>query len=582
MLLALLLLLVQTITIDADGDAPDANPGDGICATAEGTCTFLAAVEEANFSAGTDTLTFAIDLVTAETIPVATGPLVINGNGASVHGLILEDGRNTIQHMLFRHSLTLFGEKGGSTITGTLIGVTADSMAVAPGSPAGLVLHAPANTVGGLNQEERNIISHIDIGGRAFGNRIQGNYIGISANGVDPLVRQPEDDPETSGIELTASGNTENIIGPANRIGGHAAWGIAFSNAGPDNEVIGNMIYQNGAGGIMEKEFGGNRLGTPGAGNVIIQNRGPGIALEGVNQTTSIQANFIGTDSTASEGLGNAGPGISIERGNAFIGGVAPEMYNVIAFNQGPGIRMDVSVQIVGNSIYLNEDLGINYVLEPRFEDDNGVNIEPLAQLTSNPLLERDEANTITLSLDATRSNRNQFYRVSFFSSPACDDSGYGEGQTFLVADTIMTDNMGRAVFDTLFTVEQGVAFITARASHETDGSSEFSNCVDIRGNDATSIENEPLASLVLEGNYPNPFDNQTYIVYTLDSPQHVSLIVYDVLGRKVSSLVDAPVPAGRHEAVFRSDDVVPGVYFYELRAGTYRTTGKMLHYPEP
>ena len=584
MLLALLFLMLPApiFTVNADGDAPDANPGDGICATAAGTCTFLAAVEESNALPETDTLSFAIDWVTSETVPIVTDPIVLLGTGTSVHGLTLQDRNHVIQNMHFRHSLSLAGEKGGSTITGSLIGVSADSMAVAEGSPLGLVLTASSNTIGGLGEGDRNIISHISFGGRASDNLILGNYIGISGNGIDPLSPASDGPHEHSGIELAAPGNENNTIGPGNRIGGHAEWGIALTNAGRGNQVIGNLIFQNGAGGIMENGIGGNVLGAPGGGNFITENEGPGIEVGGVSQSTTVQANFIGTDSTLASDLGNQGPGILVDKNNALIGGLEPETFNTIAYNADVGIWMDVSIQILGNSIYMNEGLGINYALEPRFEDENGVNVEPLAQLTPNPSLERHDENRISLSLQTTPADRNQFYRVSFFSSPTCDDSGYGEGQSFLAADTVMTDEMGLAVLDTVFTVEQGIRFITAMANHETDGTSEFSNCVDIRGNDATSIENEPLASLVLEGNYPNPFDNQTYIVYTLDSPQHVSLIVYDVLGRKVSSLVDAPVTAGRHEAVFRSDDVVPGVYLYELRAGTYRTTGKMLHSPEP
>src|SRR5207248_9052832 len=51
--------LATTYTVDDNGDAPDATPGDNTCATAGATCTLRAAIEEANAHAGADTITFA-------------------------------------------------------------------------------------------------------------------------------------------------------------------------------------------------------------------------------------------------------------------------------------------------------------------------------------------------------------------------------------------------------------------------------------------------------------------------------------------------------------------------------------------
>jgi hypothetical protein len=75
-----------------------------------------------------------------------------------------------------------------------------------------------------------------------------------------------------------------------------------------------------------------------------------------------------------------------------------------------------------------------------------------------------------------------------------------------------------------------------------------------------------------LHANYPNPFNPTTTIGFDLPAEARVSLAVYDVLGRQVRVLVDGTVQAGRHEAVFASDALPSGNYFYRLStpAGTF------------
>jgi hypothetical protein len=85
-----------------------------------------------------------------------------------------------------------------------------------------------------------------------------------------------------------------------------------------------------------------------------------------------------------------------------------------------------------------------------------------------------------------------------------------------------------------------------------------------------------------LAQNYPNPFNPQTTISFALPEAGAVKLEVYNVLGQKVSTLVDHYLPAGHHEVVFSGDDghgheLSSGVYFYRLHAGTFESSRKML-----
>ncbi len=96
-----------------------------------------------------------------------------------------------------------------------------------------------------------------------------------------------------------------------------------------------------------------------------------------------------------------------------------------------------------------------------------------------------------------------------------------------------------------------------------------------------TGIEDDEMSSIpkifALHQNYPNPFNASTTIKYELPQQSQVTIEIYDILGRKVSTLVDRQQPAGYHQAIWRADDFASGMYFYKLQAGEYSETRKML-----
>ncbi len=81
----------------------------------------------------------------------------------------------------------------------------------------------------------------------------------------------------------------------------------------------------------------------------------------------------------------------------------------------------------------------------------------------------------------------------------------------------------------------------------------------------------------VLEQNYPNPFNPTTTIDYEVPSDGHVTLRVYDVLGKEVVTLVDQSMAVGRHLAVLDASQLAGGVYFYRLEAGSFMSVKKLL-----
>ncbi len=84
-------------------------------------------------------------------------------------------------------------------------------------------------------------------------------------------------------------------------------------------------------------------------------------------------------------------------------------------------------------------------------------------------------------------------------------------------------------------------------------------------------------AEYKIEQNFPNPFNPSTAIEYMLPVSGHVTLKVYDILGRVVQTLVDAKQYAGNYSVTFNADRLSTGVYFYELKTDQNRSIKKML-----
>ena len=73
-----------------------------------------------------------------------------------------------------------------------------------------------------------------------------------------------------------------------------------------------------------------------------------------------------------------------------------------------------------------------------------------------------------------------------------------------------------------------------------------------------------------LSQNHPNPFNTSTTIRYDLPLAGDIRLEIYDILGRKVETLVNGWQPAGAHSIVWEAEDVSSGVYFYRIQAGEH------------
>ena len=84
-------------------------------------------------------------------------------------------------------------------------------------------------------------------------------------------------------------------------------------------------------------------------------------------------------------------------------------------------------------------------------------------------------------------------------------------------------------------------------------------------------------ARFQLEQNYPNPFNPSTTIIYQIPNKSLVILQVYDVLGRKMKTLMEEVQNVGTHSVVFDAGELSSGFYVYRLSAGGFIGTKKLM-----
>jgi hypothetical protein len=93
------------------------------------------------------------------------------------------------------------------------------------------------------------------------------------------------------------------------------------------------------------------------------------------------------------------------------------------------------------------------------------------------------------------------------------------------------------------------------------------------------SVESEMIVpeKFVLYQSYPNPFNPSTRIKYSIPNSEIVSLKVYDILGREIAVILDEYKSAGTYTIEFNASRFASGVYFYQLQAGSFVETKKMV-----
>src|SRR5581483_6525265 len=302
----------QTFTVNTTSDA---NHGDcGI-----GNCSLRDAILAANNLAGADTIVFNIPssdpgcsggfctISPTSALPTITGPVTIDGysqpgaspntlvngdnavmrivlrgndagNGAS--GLTISGGSSSVRGLVingFNQRGILLTTNGNNVIEGNFIGTNVYATIALQNHFDGLTIETPSsnNLIGGTTPAARNVISGNAIAGitiesfgsesgSASGNLVQGNYIGIAADGITPLGNTAGSQAGWGvAILRKASGNTigGTSAGAGNKIAHNAGPGVGVGGSSGislavNNAILGNSIYSNGQLGIDLKNSG--------------------------------------------------------------------------------------------------------------------------------------------------------------------------------------------------------------------------------------------------------------------------------------------------------------------------------------
>ncbi|WP_419195274.1 DUF4347 domain-containing protein, partial [Novipirellula herctigrandis] len=279
--------------------------------------------------------------------------LSATADGTTIRGFVISDWDGD--------GIEIQAGSDNNTIVGNYIGRLnssgTDSGAGTQNTGNGVLVYGANNTIGGLTESDRNIISGnnssgvVLSGGSATGNAIVGNFIGVDLGGHTALGNT------NNGVVIMA-GAASNTIGgntasARNIISGNSNNGIRIQDAGSNNnlvqmnyigvdvegdDAVGNSLAGVNIGGAASS----NTIGGAGLGNVVSGNTN-GIQLwDGGTTGNVIAGNFVGVDATATTTIGNTSQGIQIGGGAAAntIGGTTVAEGNIVGGNGFAGVEI--------------------------------------------------------------------------------------------------------------------------------------------------------------------------------------------------------------------------------------------------
>ena len=90
-------------------------------------------------------------------------------------------------------------------------------------------------------------------------------------------------------------------------------------------------------------------------------------------------------------------------------------------------------------------------------------------------------------------------------------------------------------------------------------------------------ISNNVPENYVLDQNYPNPFNPSTTIEFSVPKKDNVKIVIYDAIGKAVSTVVNSQLEPGSYKVNFESNNLASGIYYYSLISGEFSITKKMV-----
>ncbi|HEX3454871.1 MAG TPA: hypothetical protein VHS03_09605 [Gaiellaceae bacterium] len=435
------------------------------------------------------------------------------------YGLDIQAGKSEVSGLAiggFETGIVLEGAPG-DTVTASVIGANLGGTSAVPNG-TGISITNSNDEIGGTRKGDGNVISgNAGYGnsgvtgygvwikgdpasgsGSPTGNAIQGNLIGTNGSGTAALPNG------IAGVEVVGATNTvvggSLLLGAGNVISGNELMGVE-SNFSSGGVISSNLIGTSADGqnaipntdGIAIVGGENNLVGLStgpnfirGGGNVISGNVQGVLVAQGATSPTvdtTIAGNVIGLAGDAKTPLGNQYAGVWLDWVTGTTVGT-PRDPNTIADNGGGGVVVNgdgaYGDTISANSIFGNGLLGIDLnddlvTLNDPGDSDTGPN-----GLQNFPVITSVTHQGGQLVIGGTLNSRPfGTYRLEFFANPTCDPSGYGQGQTYLGAKTIVADPFGNVTFSAKFPLKPSAPtpIVTATATDGSGNTSEFSAC---------------------------------------------------------------------------------------------------------
>jgi CSLREA domain-containing protein len=514
-----------------------------------------------NTLANGDNAKILIELNGANAGPNADGLLIgATGAGSTIEGLAI--------NRFSLNGIELQG--GGATIFGNFVGTNPAGNSAEPNQNDGIhISHSNSSLIGGVLPAARNIVSGNQIDGihivgstllPATGNEIEGNFVGVNAAGTGSVGIKPVGSfagtpggNSVAGIEIS-SGNANTVGGStaaARNVVGLNAAGIEVDNGGEGNVVQGNFV---GVGADSVTAVGNNLQGIVlRSSDNLAPPLGPGQANE-----PAVSGNIVGLNpNTNFSGLGDLVE-FNGTAGIAVFGNPLPNNATPIQ-NSGNSI--------LGNSIFENGrsnaafEAGINLSNQFVFPRDHGVtandsrghgaandpnNFQNFPVLTSISADGTTIVGTLNQSVSA-----NVKYRIEFFVNNPDPLNGVAEGQTFLGAVNVTSNNSGSSSFT--FTAPTAVKpgqIVTATATNLTNDPSSQAGSV--------KIFNTSEFSAGISIKVPPSITSSSSVTFTVGTPGSFNVTATGV-----------PTPA-----LSESGSLPNGVHFTDNGNGTATLTG--------
>ena len=145
-------------------------------------------------------------------------------------------------------------------------------------------------------------------------------------------------------------------------------------------------------------------------------------------------------------------------------------------------------------------------------------------------------------------------------TSPTGESFSINMGESKKIDKTVVIDT------DNLISENLSVVVFIQSSASKTVYQSETITYADLTITSVDMTNNIPL-EYSLEQNYPNPFNPSTKIKYYLPEESFVTIKVYNLLGKEMSTIVQKNQSAGSYEYIFNAEEIPSGIYFYRLRA---------------